>query len=211
MFIFGVASATGSAADWRYVYQGSGNAGNRVDFGFSGIPDPVITYTYGRFVGINNKAPAYAMDIVGGARVSVTPTITNAVQMLVLDPTTKQISAQAVPTSSGSSVKRVVSIPSSTSITLDLATTDVGFQKNIQVAGTLTINAPSGTPVSEQRLEILLKSTNIQTLAWNAIFQGSSDLSLPTASTGTDKYDRLGFSWNADAGKWQLISKVFGF
>jgi hypothetical protein len=113
--------------------------------------------------------------------------------------------------SSGSSVKRVVSIPSSASLTLDLDTTDVGFQKNIQVAGTLTINAPSGTPVSEQRIEILLKSTNIQTLAWDAVFQGSSDLSLPTASTGTDKYDRLGFSWNEDAGKWQLIAKVFGF
>ena len=123
----------------------------------------------------------------------------------------KDYADSVTPPAQGSSVKRVTEIPSSTSITLNLATTDIGFQKNTQASGTLTINAPTGTPVNEQRIEILLLSAAVQTFAWNAIFQGSSDLSLPANSTGSNKYDRLGFSWNADAGKWQLIAKVFGF
>jgi len=108
-------------------------------------------------------------------------------------------------------VERVVAIADGTSITINADTTDIATQANTQAAGTLTINAPTGTPVNGQKLVLRLLSTNVQTFSWNAIFVGSTDLPLPTASTGSSNYDYLGFVYNSTAAKWQLLAKVFGF
>jgi hypothetical protein len=108
-------------------------------------------------------------------------------------------------------VQRVVSIADATSITVNADTTDVATQANTQAAGTLTINAPTGTPVNGQKFILRLSSTSVQTFSWNAIFAGSTDLTLPTASTGSGKYDYVGFIYNSTATKWQLLAKVFGF
>jgi hypothetical protein len=43
------------------------------------------------------------------------------------------------------------------------------------------------------------------------VFAGSTDVALPTASTGTSKYDYMGFVYNSTAAKWQIIAKNFGF
>jgi hypothetical protein len=165
-------------------------------------------------LGINNHDPQYALDVVGNAKISYLPSIENATRMVVIDPTTNVLSQMPLPEPPEppkSTNKRFVEIQTSTSITLDTKTTDVGYQNNTQVAGTLTINAPTGTPTPEQRIEILLRSAAIQTFAWNSVFLGSSDLQLPTASTGSNKFDRLGFSWCSITEKWHLIAKVFGF
>ena len=108
-------------------------------------------------------------------------------------------------------VQRVVSIADATSITVNADTTDVATQANTQAAGTLTINAPTGTPVNGQKFILRLSSTSVQTFSWNAIFAGSTDLALPIASTGSGKYDYVGFIYNSTATKWQLLAKVFGF
>jgi hypothetical protein len=108
-------------------------------------------------------------------------------------------------------VQRVVSIADATSITVDADTTDVATQANTQAAGTLTVNAPTGTPVNGQKFILRLSSTSVQTFSWNAIFAGSTDLALPTSSTGSGKYDYVGFIYNSTATKWQLLAKVFGF
>jgi hypothetical protein len=108
-------------------------------------------------------------------------------------------------------VQRVVSIADATSITVNADTTDVATQANTQAAGTLTINAPTGTPVNGQKFILRLSSTSVQTFSWNAIFAGSTDLALPTSSTGSGKYDYVGFIYNSTATKWQLLAKVFGF
>ena len=108
-------------------------------------------------------------------------------------------------------VERVVSIADATSITINADTTDIATQANTQIIGTLTVNAPTGTPVNGQKLVLRLQSTNIQTFSWNAIFAGSTDLVLPVASTGSSKYDYVGFIYNSTAAKWQLLAKVFGF
>jgi hypothetical protein len=108
-------------------------------------------------------------------------------------------------------VERVVAIADGTSITIDADTTDIATQANTQAIGTLTINAPTGTPVNGQKIVLRLQSTNVQTFSWNAIFAGSIDLPLPTASTGSSDYDYLGFIYNSTAAKWQLLAKVFGF
>lgn len=106
---------------------------------------------------------------------------------------------------------RVVTISDGTSITINADTTDIATQANTQVAGTLTLNAPTGTPVNGQRVILRLTSTNVQTFSWNPVFVGSTDLALPTASSGSSKVDYMGFIYNSTAAKWHLLAKVFGF
>jgi hypothetical protein len=106
---------------------------------------------------------------------------------------------------------RVVTIADGTSITMDADTTDLATQTNTQVAGTLTLNAPTGTPVNGQKLILRVQCTNVQTLSYNAIFAGSTDIPLPTATSGSSRYDYLGFMYNTAAVKWQLIARAFGF
>lgn len=106
---------------------------------------------------------------------------------------------------------RVVALADATSITPNANTTDIATHANTQAAGTLTVNAPTGTPTDTQKLILRISSTNVQTFSWNAAYAGSTDLSLPTATSGSGKYDYLGFMWNSTASKWQFISKVFGF
>lgn len=114
-------------------------------------------------------------------------------------------------TVSGLITPRVTALADAASVTFNASTTDTATQANTQAVGTLTINAPTGTAVNGQKLIFRLRSTNVQTFSWNAVFQGSTDLSLPTASSGGDAYDYMGFIYNSTAAKWQLIAKVFGF
>jgi len=115
------------------------------------------------------------------------------------------------PSFTGKVTSRVVSIADGTSITMNADTTDLAVQVNTQAAGTLTINAPTGTPVNGQRLMLRLTSSNAQTFAWNAIFRGSTDQALPTTSSGATKEDYVGFIYDSVAVKWDLIAKNFGF
>ena len=106
---------------------------------------------------------------------------------------------------------RVVSTATAASITINADTTDVATMENTEVAGTFTINAPSGTPTNGQKLIFRLSSTAVQTFSWNAIFQGSTDVALPTASSSGGKYDYTGFMYNSTNSKWQMIASNFGF
>lgn len=106
---------------------------------------------------------------------------------------------------------RVVAIADGTSVTIDADTTDMATQANTQAIGTLTINAPTGTPVNGQKIMFRLTSTNVQTFSWNGVFTGSSDLSLPTTSTGSSKTDYMGFIYQSTTLKWNIIAKNFGF
>jgi len=112
---------------------------------------------------------------------------------------------------SGTTFSRVVVYADATSISINADTTDIATQANTQAAGTLTINAPSGTPTNGQKLILRIVSTNVQTFSWNAIFQGSSDIALPPGTSGGGLYDYVGFLYNSTAGKWQMVAKVFGF
>lgn len=127
-------------------------------------------------------------------------------------------SAQAVLTnatfvkvSQGIITSREVDIANGTSITLNADTTDLGKQINSQVAGTLTINAPTGTPVGGQKIILRIQSMNIQTLVWNSIFMFSDDLPAPSATSGSSKYDKYGFMYSTAATRWLLVAKIGGF
>lgn len=103
------------------------------------------------------------------------------------------------------------SVADGASVSINVDTTDLAYQVNTQASGTLTINAPTGTLKNGDKLLLRVKSTNIQTFSWNAVFGGSTDLPLPSTTTGGGKTDYIGFMYNTTDSKWQLIATNFGF
>lgn len=153
--------------------------------------------------------------IVGAGSVSVasgkTLTVSNTLTFTGTDSSSVAFGTGGTVLYSGGRINpRVVTIADGTSVTIDGDTTDVAIQTNTQVAGTLTMNAPTGTPVDGQKLIFRIKSTNAQTYSWNGIFAGSTDVALPAASTA-GKTDYVGFMYNSTDLKWQLVSRVAGF
>lgn len=63
--IYGVSQSYGNAADWRFYYAGNGNAKNRIDFGWSGIVTPSMSYLVNGNVGINMTDPLSRLDVEG--------------------------------------------------------------------------------------------------------------------------------------------------
>lgn len=103
-----------------------------------------------------------------------------------------------------------IALADGTSITPDADFAGTNTHANTQATGTLTIGAPSGTPSDNQKLILRIKSTNVQTFSWNSIYVGGTDLALPTASSGSSKYDYMGFAYNSTLTKWVLLAKTFG-
>jgi hypothetical protein len=111
----------------------------------------------------------------------------------------------------GIPLPRMVAIASGTSVTLNSATTDIGTQVNTQAAGTLTMNAPTGTPVNGQKIIFRLTSSNVQTFSWNSSFSAGSSVTLPVVSSGSGLTDYMGFLYNSTTSKWQMLASSFGY
>ncbi len=107
--------------------------------------------------------------------------------------------------------ERVVSMADATSFTMTSATADINTQANTQSAGVLTANAPSGSPTHGQQIQLEITSTNVQTFSWNAIFRGSTDISLPSATSGAGKTDIMLFQYSSTATAWRIMSKSLGY
>ena len=106
---------------------------------------------------------------------------------------------------------RVVSITDAISITVNADITDVATQINTQVAGTLTINAPTGTPRDGQKFILKIKSSAVQIFSWDVTFGGSRDMTLPSYTSGSSLIDYMGFQYDSISTKWHMIAKNFGF
>ena len=178
---------------------GVATAGNTTITGF------VNSNSYGSFSGVVNAA---SFNSTGSATSTFANnvTVTGTANVVVLN-----VTGTSPVTANGGFGTRVTSVADSTSVTINADTTDIATQTNTQTAGTLTINAPTGTLSNGQKLVFRLQSTNVQTFSWNAVFIGSADLSLPSSSTGSSKYDYVGFIYNSTASKWHLLAKNFGF
>jgi hypothetical protein len=101
--------------------------------------------------------------------------------------------------------------------TLGSATT---FTCNIQLAstckmsmtgaaGTLTIANPTGTPQDGWKLQMNIRCTNAQTIAWDTKFVGSAGITLATANScpaDTTKWVMFGVEYSLDLDKYQLIA-----
>jgi hypothetical protein len=100
---------------------------------------------------------------------------------------------------------RLVAVTDATSITPNSDTSDVVTQTNSQVAGTLTLNAPTGTPTDGQKLVIRIKSTNAQTYSFNATYHFSTTVTAPT-TLAAGKTDYIGCMWNATNTAWDVVA-----
>jgi hypothetical protein len=107
----------------------------------------------------------------------------------------------------------VASTTDTTPVVTNGDTTDIATFIYTLSATTITFSAPSGTPVNGQKLIIRIRTTVAQTLSWNAVFAGSTTTPLPTASSGSSKFDYVGFIYNDTAGvtKWQLVGASYGY
>lgn len=107
--------------------------------------------------------------------------------------------------------KRVIDMADASSFTPTANTADANTHTNTQGVGTLTVNAPSGTPTDFQSITIRIKSTNVQTYAWNAIYRGSTSEALPVASSGGGLTDYIIFVYNNADSKYDYLSTKTGF
>jgi len=105
----------------------------------------------------------------------------------------------------------VATAADATSITPACDTADIVKQTNSQAAGTLTINAPTGTPNDGQELMLRIKSTNVQTFSWNATYRGSLDTPLPVSTYAGSTTCYLGFRYNATDLRWDLVAVADGY
>jgi hypothetical protein len=179
------------------------DAKGRVTSASNGTVSPGFTGT-ATFVGATiSSAPANSTDVVNKSYSdSGTATITN-----------KRITP------------RVSSLTSSSSgyiISVQADLFDIVEFTSTASAGALTFANPTtsgtaglGTLVNGEKLIYKIKSVTAQTInattGWGAQFQGSTDVPLPTVTSGNSKWDYFGFIYNSTDAKWQLVAKVAGF
>ena len=102
---------------------------------------------------------------------------------------------------------RVSTLSSATTFTCPGDSSDQCKMAMTGAAGTLTIAAPTGTPVDGDLLMFRLRCTNLQTLSFNAIFIASPTIPIPTSCPAdVTKELIIGALWSADLTKWQVIA-----
>jgi len=96
-----------------------------------------------------------------------------------------------------------------TSVTIDSDANDMHV--TTAQAGALLYNNPSGTPVQGQKLLIRIKDNGTaRALTYGTQFRASSDLALPT-TTVVSKTLYMGFIWNVEDSKWDLLAVLNNF
>ncbi len=98
---------------------------------------------------------------------------------------------------------RVSSAASASSVTPDISSYDMYVFTAL--AATLTINAPTGTPVVGDKLIFRITDNGgSQVLTWNAIFRAIGVI-LPTATTA-GKVSYVGAIYNTTDTKWDVVA-----
>lgn len=87
---------------------------------------------------------------------------------------------------------------------------DVFDFANLTTTQNFTLSNPTGTPTDGQLIEYRFKSGSSYTITFGSDFRATTDLALPTATTGSSKWDRVLFEWNSDSSKWDILAKNFG-
>jgi hypothetical protein len=154
----------------------------------------------------SNVSTNYTFNPSTGA-LTITGTLAaNAASLTTPLPTTSGGTGNA----NGFIAPRVVTVASGTTITPNANTTDQVYQLNTS-SGTLTINAPTGTPVDGQKLIFRINCANAQVLSFNSIYSSSTSLGFPPSTSGSSKTDYLGFIYNSATTKWNFVAQVLGF
>lgn len=108
--------------------------------------------------------------------------------------------------------RRVVTVADSTPVSTDAALGDI-FQM-AAMSNDTTFNAPTNASYDGQTIEYRIKSSASKTLTWTGGaggFRGSSDVPLPSATTGSSKYDRIAFEYHSTDNKWDCVAVNKGF
>ena len=155
--------------------------------------------------GLNFSTPSY-QDFkfyfdASALAFGITPTLVTSYVAL-------QVNGNITPT--GIVVKRTVTETDATSITPNINTSDITYQLNTQAVGTLTLNAPTGTPTNGQPWLLKIKSTNVQTFSWNTVFAGGT-AGLPVSTSGAGKIDYYAFIYDSVNSKYHFTGNSLGF
>lgn len=106
--------------------------------------------------------------------------------------------------SAGSVVWRYFSVASDTAPVMNMDNYDM--LDITALAAAATVGAPIGTLTNGRRLQYRIKDNGTaRALAWNTVFNASSDLPLPT-STVAGKGLLVGFIYNSNTAKWDLAA-----
>lgn len=163
------------------------------------VSDTLVTLTATQT--LTNKT--LTSPIIGTIVNTGTLTLPTATDTLVARTTTDTLTNKRI-------TKRVVTAADATSVTPNSDNADITYQSNSQSVGTLTMNADTGTPTNGQPWLFKIKSTNVQTYAWNTLYVGGTT-ALPTASTGGGKIDYYAFIYDTVNSKWHFTGTATGF
>ena len=105
--------------------------------------------------------------------------------------------------------KRVHTLTDAATVTPNIDDYDGG--KLLTLSQDSTIANPTGTPISFQQYILRIKSTSVRLLTWGSQYRGSTDLALPTGTSGGSKTDYLMFQWNIEDSKWDMLARNQGF
>ena len=97
---------------------------------------------------------------------------------------------------------------SATSVTPDISLYDMYVWNALSTASTLTISAPTGTPLNGDKLMFRIQddgSTGAVTLSWNAIFR-QINVPIPTTTGGAGKVVYVGCIYNSYSTTWDVIA-----
>lgn len=145
--------------------------------------------------GATSGSVTIAVPAVAGSN---TVTLPAATDTLVGKATTDTLTNKRV-------TPRQVAMADAVSVTPTSDTADINTFVSTQAGGTLTVNAPTGTPTDGQKLTLRLKSTNAQTYSFNATYAFSTTVTAPT-TLAAGKTDYIGLMWNATNTKWDVVA-----
>lgn len=105
--------------------------------------------------------------------------------------------------------QRVHTLTDAATVTPDIDSYDGG--KLTTLSQTTTFANPTGTPTPFQTYVLRITSSTARAISFGSQYRGSTDLPLPTFTSGGGLTDYIGIRWNVDATKWDFVSKNFGF
>lgn len=110
----------------------------------------------------------------------------------------------AITTQRFSQLNRITTLTDSSIISIDSNNTTIGVLTSLSQSS--TFQTPTGTPTNEQELEIRITSSLARSISFDSGYQSSSNNSLPTITTGSNKEDYLFFKYNSLDNKWNFIN-----
>ncbi|GEM_PF-4510552 len=145
-------------------------------------------------VGIGNT-PVVALDVTGEIRASTAGT--NATSVVTTAGTQTLTNKRRQP--------RVFSAASAATLTPECNTYDL-FTLTAQAAALTIANHSTSTPADGEQMRIrVLDNGSAQTLTFGTNYVAKGGNALPTASVA-GKNMEMGFEWNANLGKWNLLA-----